>query len=53
MDYDILVDDKEQLEAYKIYFKKMFNVDIQDEDNKYKSLYQTFEDANKNIHTKH
>ena len=42
------VSDEESIEAYKMFFKK-FNVDLNNEDGSYKSLYDIFKEAHDNI----
>ena len=36
---------QEQFEAYKIFFKELFNTDIIDQNGNYKSAYQIFSEA--------
>ena len=38
---------KEQLEAYQIFFKEKFNVDIQNQDGSYKTMSTIIKEANK------
>lgn len=46
---DVAPTQEEELEAYQIFFKKMFGVDIQSEDDSYKTMLVIMEEANKNI----
>ena len=50
INYDIdekVSNSQEQFEAYKIFFKELFNTDIIDENGNYKSVYQIFSEASK------
>ena len=38
---------EEQLEAYQIFFKEKFNVDIQNQDGSYKTMLTIIKEANK------
>lgn len=51
INYDIdekVSSNQEQFEAYKTFFKELFNTDIIDENDNYKSAYQIFSEASKN-----
>lgn len=39
---------QEQFEAYKTFFKELFNTDIIDQSDNYKSVYQIFSEASTN-----
>ena len=43
---------QEEFEAYKVFFKKLFNTDIQNDNGEYKSMYDIFSEASKNYHSK-
>lgn len=41
-------------EAIKVYFKQLYNVDLNKDDGSYKSLYEIFKESHENIcHTTH
>ena len=42
----------EQLEAFKVFFKELFDTDIQNSDGGYKSAYDIFLEASKKFHSK-
>ena len=50
INYDIneRASDHEYFEAYKTFFKELFNVDIIEKNGNYKSLYQIFSEASNN-----
>lgn len=51
INYDIderVSSNQEQFEAYKTFFKELFNTDIIDQNGNYKSAYQIFSEASKN-----
>ena len=43
---------QEQLEAFKVFFKELFDTDIQNSDGGYKSAYDIFLEASKKFHSK-
>lgn len=47
-DIDENASESEQFEAYKTFFKELFNTDIIDENSNYKSAYQIFSETSKN-----
>ena len=42
----------EQLEAFKVFFKELFDTDIQNGDGGYKSIYDVFLEASTKFHNK-
>lgn len=44
--------ESEQLEAFKVFFKELFDTDIQNSDGGYKSIYDVFSEASKKFHSK-
>lgn len=44
--------ESEQLEAFKVFFKELFDTDIQNSDGGYKSIYDVFSEASKKFHGK-
>ncbi len=36
---------EEGIEAYKVFFKELFNVDVKDKNGKYKSMYNILKEA--------
>ena len=44
--------ESEQLEAFKVFFKKLFDTDIQNSDEKKKNIYDVFTEASKKFHNK-
>lgn len=54
IDYDIdeNVSESEQVEALKVFFKELFDTDIQNSDGGYKSIYDVFSEASKKFHSK-
>ena len=42
----------EQLEAFKVFFKELFDTEIQNSDGGYKSAYDIFLEAGKKFHSK-
>lgn len=46
------VSESEQLEAFKVFFKELYDTDIQNSDGGYKSIYDVFSEANKKFHSK-
>lgn len=51
-DIDENASESEQLEAFKIFFKELFDTDIQNSDGGYKSAYDIFLEASKKFHSK-
>lgn len=47
INYEIAANVGEQLEAYKVFFKETFNVDVQNEDGTFKTISQVFEEGAK------
>ena len=54
IDYDIdeNVSESEQVEALKVFFKELFDTDIQNSDGGYRSIYDVFSEASKKFHNK-
>ena len=44
--------ESEQLEAFNVFFKELFDTDIQNTDGGYKSVYDVFSEASKKFHSK-
>ena len=44
--------ESEQLEAFKVFFKELFDTDIQNSDGRYRSIYDVFSEASKKFHNK-
>lgn len=44
--------ESEQLEAYRVFFKELFDTDIQNSDGRYKSIYDVFSEASNKFHSK-
>lgn len=51
-DIDENASQPEQLEAFKVFFKELFDTDIQNSDGGYKSAYDIFLEASKKFHSK-
>ena len=51
-DIDENASESEQLEAFKVFFKELFDTDIQNSDGRYKSVYDIFLEASKKFHSK-
>lgn len=51
-DIDENASQPEQLEAFKVFFKELFDTDIQNSDDGYKSAYDIFLEASKKFHSK-
>ena len=51
-DIDENASESEQLEAFKVFFKELFDTDIQNSDGVYKSTYDIFLEASKKFHSK-
>ena len=51
-DIDENVSESEQLEAFKVFFKELFDTDIQNSDGEYRSIYDVFSEANKKYNQK-
>lgn len=46
-DIDENASESEQLEAFKVFFKELFDTDIQNSDGGYRSIYDVFSEASK------
>lgn len=46
------VSESEQLEAFKIFFKELFDTDIQNSNGEYRSMYDIFSEASKKYNQK-
>lgn len=46
------VSESEQLEAFNVFFKELFDTDIQNNDGGYRSIYDVFSEASKKFHNK-
>ena len=51
-DADENASESEQLEAFKVFFKELFDTDIQNGDGGYRSIYDVFSEASKKFHSK-
>lgn len=51
-DIDENVSESEQLEAFKVFFKVLFDTDIQNSDGEYRSIYDVFSEASKKYNQK-
>ena len=51
-DIDENASESEQLEAFKVFFKKLFDTDIQNSYGGYRSIYDVFSEASKKFHNK-
>ena len=51
-DIDENVSESEQLEAFKVFFKELFDTDIQNSDGGYRSIYDVFSEASKKYNQK-
>jgi hypothetical protein len=51
-DIDENASESEQLEAFKVFFKELFDTDIQNSDGGYKSVHDIFLEASKKFHSK-
>ena len=52
-DIDENASESEQLEAFKVFFKELFDTDIQNSDGGYRSIYDVFSEASKKIGRAH
>ena len=54
INYDVNenVSESEQLEAFKVFFKELFDTDIQNNDGEYRSIYDVFSEASKKYNQK-
>ena len=50
-DADENASESEQVEAFKVFFKELFDTDIQNDDGGYKSIYEVFLEASKKFHS--
>ena len=52
INYDINenASESEQLEAFKVFFKELFDTDIQNSDGEYRSIHDVFSEASKKFH---
>lgn len=48
-DIDENASESEQLEAFKVFFKELFDTDIQNSDGGYRSIYEVFSEASKSF----
>ena len=44
--------ESEQLEAFKVFFKELFDTDIKNNNGEYKSIHEVFSEASKKFHSK-
>lgn len=51
-DIDENASESEQLEAFKVFFKELFDTDIQNSDGGYRSIYDVFSEASKKYNQK-
>lgn len=51
-DIDENASESEQLEAFKVFFKELFDTDIQNSNGEYKNMYDIFSEASKKFHSK-
>lgn len=51
-DADENASESEQLEAFKVFFKELFDTDIQNSNGEYRSIYDIFSEASKKFHSK-
>lgn len=51
-DIDENASESEQLEAFKVFFKELFDTNIQNSDGEYRSMYDVFSEASKKFHNK-
>ena len=51
-DIDENASGSEQLEAFKVFFKELFDTDIQNSDGGYRSIYDVFSEASKKYNQK-
>lgn len=51
-DIDENASESEQLEAFKVFFKELFDTDIQNSDGGYRSIYDVFSEACKKYNQK-
>lgn len=51
-DIDENASESEQLEAFKVFFKELFDTDIQNSDGGYRSIYDVFSEARKKYNQK-
>lgn len=51
-DIDENASESEQVEALKVFFKELFDIDIQNDDGGYKSIYDIFLEASEKFHSK-
>ena len=51
INYDI-DENASQLEAFKVFFKELFDTDIQNSDGEYRSIHDVFSEASKKFNSK-
>lgn len=51
-DIDENASESEQLGAFKVFFKELFDTDIQNSDGEYRSIHDVFSEASKKFHSK-
>lgn len=51
-DADESASESEQLEAFKVFFKELYDTDIQNSNGEYRTIYDVFSEASKKFHSK-